>query len=153
MSTKEQVQEAVLSLSHIARMVTITHPSTDVQERDLITNFLSTGRGCVIKCSSQFTTEHVTSVRASCTELSHSKLDMTILGQLMAFVNTSSIVSTAARHKEDECKAYTSFSHQGKPIYHIWMFRFLHSVGSKQLKNLMKSLKVNSLAPRVQGNT
>ena len=79
--------------------------------------------------------EHITSMRASCAELSHSKVDTMILGQLMA----SSEVSTAARHKEDECKeAYTSFSHQGKPIC-IRTFQFLRCVGSKRLKNLTKA--------------
>ena len=80
------------SLSHIARVVTVTHLSMDVLESDLITKFPSTGCGCVRKCSGQFTIEHITSMRASCTELSHSELDTMILGQLMAFVNTSSKV-------------------------------------------------------------
>ena len=138
------------SLPHIASEVTITHLPTDVQERDVVSAFLSAECGCVRKCSKQFTTEHVTSVRASCTELSNSELDMAILGQLMASVNTSSI---AARHKEDERKnVYTSFSHQGKLVC-ARMFRFLHCVGIKRLKNLMKSLRENGLTPRVHGNT
>ena len=53
---------------------------------------------------------------------------MAILGQMMASVNTSSIVSTAAYHKEDERKVYSSFSHQGKLVC-ARMFRFLHFLG------------------------
>ena len=141
------------SLSHIASEVTVTHLPTDVLERDVASAFVSAGCGCARKCSKQFTTEHVTSVRASCTELSNSELDMAILRQLMASVNTSSIVSIAARHKEDERKkAYTSFSHQGKLVC-TRMFWFLHCVGIKQLKNLMKILRENGLTSRVYGNT
>ena len=33
------------------------------------------------------------------------------------------------------------------------MFRFLHTIGQKRLKNLAKSLKNNGLAPRIHGNT
>ena len=105
-NTEERVQEAMQSLPHIASEVTVTHLPTDVQERDVVSAFLSAGCGCVKKCSKQFTTEHVTSVRASCTELSNSELDMAIFGQLMASVNTSSIVSTAAGHEEDERKVH-----------------------------------------------
>ena len=66
----------------------------------------------------------------------------------MASINTSSIVSTAAHHKEDERKkVYTSFSHQGKSV--------CACVGVKQLKDLIKSLKENGnrLTPRAHGNT
>ena len=67
------------SLLHIASEVTVTHLPTDVQERDVVSAFLSAGCGCnvqerdvvsaflsagcgcVRKCSKQFTTEHVTS--------------------------------------------------------------------------------------------
>ena len=110
-NTKERVQEAMQSLPHIASEVTVMHLPTDVQERDMISTW------CARKCSTQFTTEHVMSVTASCAELSHSELDMAILGQLMASVNTNSVVSTAVRHKENGCKkVYTSFSCQGKPV-------------------------------------
>ena len=33
------------------------------------------------------------------------------------------------------------------------MFRFLHGIGIKRFKNLLKSLKENGLSPRVHGNT
>ena len=126
---------------------------TDTQESQLISTFMSFGCGCSKRCSSQFSTEHVISVRASCAELSNSELDMAILGQLMASVNTSQAVSTAGRHKEDERKkAYTSFSHQGKPVC-TRMFNFLHDVGSKRLKNLKRSLTEKGLTPRVHGNS
>ena len=59
-NTKKRVQEAMQSLPHIASEVTVTHLPTDVQEKDVVSTFLSAGCGCVRKCSKQFTTEHVT---------------------------------------------------------------------------------------------
>ena len=95
----------------------------------------------------------MTSVRESCAELTNSELDMAILGQLMASTNTSTLVSTVARHQEaEQQRAYTSFLHQGK-IVCASMFRFLHGIGIKRFKNLLKSLKENGLSPRVHGNT
>ena len=152
-NTDERVQEAKQSLPHLAEEVTITSLPTDIEENELICAFVSSGCGCNKKCSSQFTVEYVTSVRSCCTELTHSELDMAIMGQLAAFVNTGSQVSTAARHKEGERKkAYTSFFHQGKPICSR-TFQFLHGIGIKRLKNLTTSVKENGLTPRVHGNT
>lgn len=95
--------------------------------------------------------QYVTSVRTSCAELSQSELDMMMLRQLMASVNTSSEVNSIAAHqKEDEHKkVYTSFLHQ----VCVRRFRFLHDVGNKWLKNLMRSLKENGLTLQVQSNT
>lgn len=41
------------------------------------------GIGCQ-PCSSQFSTDQIMSVRASCSELTRSELDMLVMGQLMA---------------------------------------------------------------------
>ena len=77
---------------------------------------------------------------------------MVLLGQLIACVNTSTTVSTVARHKESEHeKSYANFTHQGMPVSPR-MFKFLHSVGEKRLKNLTRSLKENGLSPRTHGN-
>ena len=118
---------------------------------------MSTGCGChklkVTPCSRQFSLSYVEEFRASCAELTPAELDMVIMGQRMAGMNTSDIVSTLARHKEDDReKCYTTFTHQGKPVC-LKMFRFLHGIGEKRLKNLTKSVKRNGLCPRVHGNT
>ena len=97
-------------LHSIANEVTITSLPTDIAEKERVSGIMTSGCGCNKRCSQQFSLEYVTSVRASCTELSHSELDMAILGQLMANMNSSSTVSTSARHKESERhKLYTSF--------------------------------------------
>ena len=121
-----------------------------------MSEFMTSGCGCAKakgqQCLRQFSPEYVKSVRESCAELTWGELDMVILGQLMASVNTSTTVSTTARHEASECeKSCTIFTHQGKPIC-TRMFRFLHGIGNKRLKNLTKSLKKNGLSPRVHGN-
>lgn len=153
MNTDERVREAMEGLHTLTDEVTITSLPTDVAEKERVSGFMTSGCGCNKRCSQQFSLEYVTAVRASCAELSHCELDMAILGQLMAGMNSSSTVSTSARHKEGERhKSYTSFSHQGKPVC-LCMFRFLHGIGMKRLKNLMRSLKENGLTPRVHGNS
>lgn len=91
--------------------------------------------------------EHVTSSRECCAQLTHSELDMAILGQLAACTNTSAAVSTSSHHKgTEQIKAYTSFNHQGIPVC-CKMF-----LEEKRLKNLTKSLKENGLLPCTHGN-
>ena len=78
---------------------------------------------------------------------------MAILGQLLASTNTSDVVAVESRHAEKERqRVHTTFSHAGKGVC-VKTFRFLHTVGEKRLKNLLKSYKENGLTPRVHGNT
>lgn len=147
------MSEALRHLHSIADEVTITSLPTDLAEEDLVSKFMSMGCGCVKRCSTQFSLEYVRSVRRQCAELEHAELDMAILGQLMASTNTSFTVSTVARHAESERqRSYTSFVHQGKSVC-TQMFLFLHTIGTKRLKNLLKNYKENGLRPRVHGNT
>ena len=151
------MQEALQGLHTVGSVVTITSRPTDTEEEFVVSSFMSTGCGCRkakgAPCYRQFSLSYVEEFRASCAELTPAELDMVIMGQLAAGMNTSDTVSTTARHKDDDReKCYTSFTHQGKPVC-VRMFRFLHGVGEKRLKNLTKSLKRNGLCPRVHGNT
>jgi hypothetical protein len=130
---------------------------TDTLEEQQVSTFMAAGCGCRKAlgkpCSNQFSIEYVASFRESCVQLSHSELDMAILGQLSASVNTSKRVSIEAGHKDTEReKSYSSFIHQGKPICKA-MFCFIHAIGEKRVKNLTRSLKENGLTARIHGNT
>lgn len=147
------MNEVLGGLHTIADEITITSLPTDQAEKDLVSAFMASGCGCIKQCSKQFSVEYMTSVRESCAKLTNTELDMAILGQLMASTNTSTSVSTVARHQEAERqRAYTYFLHQGK-IVCASTFRFLHGIGIKRFKNLLKNLKENGLSPRVHGNT
>ena len=139
-NTKQRVDQVMDSLQTTADDITVTPLSTDTAEYQLVTQFMASGCGCSKvqgrPCYQQFSQEHVASVRALCTQLSHAELDMAILGQLQASLNTSSAVSIQAQHKETEPqKSYASFSHQGMPMCSK-MFRFLHGIGETRLKSL-----------------
>ena len=134
MNTDECVVEALNGLRTTTE-TTVTPLFTDVIEERLVSEFMTSGCGCAKAkgqpCLRQFSPEYVKSVRESCAELTRGELDMVILGQLMASVNTSTTVSTTARHEASEReKSYTIFTHQGKPIC-TRMFRFLHGIGNK----------------------
>ena len=60
---------------------------------------------------------------------------------------------TASRHvaRERE-RPRVSYYYQDKQVC-VKMFRILHTIGEKRLKNLMKSLKAHGLTPRIHGNT
>ena len=80
---------------------------------------------------------------------SHTELDMAILGQLQASVNSSPAASTIAWHRGKEReKGCSSFHHLGMPVC-CTMFKVLHGIGEKRLKNLSRSLKQSSLTPRL----
>lgn len=157
MDTEERVREALAGVHTADDQVTVSSLPTDVDERNLVSSFMESGCGCIKvnggSCSQQFSLQHVTSVRESCVELSHNELDLAIMGQLVAGMNTSSSVSVVSRHSEaDREKIYSTFSHQGKPVC-LRMFCFLHVIGKKRMRNLMYHVKLNGLTPRVHGNS
>ena len=124
----------------------------DAIEEQLVTQFAMAGCGCNKKCSSQFSADYFRDMRAQCYDLSHSDLDMVLLGQLLASTNSSdSVVVTSGHLEQERKKNYTTYHHAGKVVCGK-TFRFLHTVGNKRLKNLAKSLKDNGLTPRIHGN-
>ena len=71
---------------------------TDALEHEAVSHFMTSGCGCTKTkgnpCCEHFSQEYVTSRRQSCAELTHTELDMAILGQIAACSNISSRVST-----------------------------------------------------------
>lgn len=97
-----------------------TVPVTDVlpyrenlerEETVAAEKFLSEGCGCDGGCSSTYTTEFLQSYQ-DCRELTRLELDMALLGQLVAFTNTSTLTvhATKDRHcPENRQKVYCMF--------------------------------------------
>ena len=147
-----RIESALQNLS-CARDVQLELRPCDAMEEQLVTQFAMAGCGCNKKCSSQFSADYFHDMRAQCYDLSHSELDMILLGQLLASTNSSNRVVVTSGHLErDRKKQYTTYHHAGKAVCGK-TFRFLHTVGNKRLKNLTKSLKDNGLTPRIHGNT
>ena len=132
-TTEQQVQEALLNVLFL-RDVEVEPSACDTNEDELVTNFVATGCSCTKRCSSQFSKDHIQSMRANCLQLSHNELDMVLLGQLVASTNTSDKVVTESRHTNKERKrGYTTYYHAGK-VMCTKTFIFLHTVGKKRLK-------------------
>ncbi len=111
-----------------------------VEEEDTVKIFMDATCGCKGNpCSKQFLLTHVSEMRMSAMDLSHSELDMAILGQISACTNQSEDVVVESRHVAKGRKhSYSNYIHQGKPVCPR-MFRFLHVVGT--FRNLKVDIK------------
>ena len=155
--TDEQVREA-MAMAQAQLDVPFEPLPNDIKEDELVAQFLLGGCGCQKggggkQCCTQFSNEYLLSVRQSCAELTRSELDLVILGQLLAFTNQSPGVVTASRHAAQKReRPGTTYYHQGQQVC-VKTFHKLHAIGEKRMKNLLKSLKEDGLAPRIHGNT
>jgi hypothetical protein len=137
--TDQLVQEA-LTLVPPGVEVPIDFMPSDYDEDWVVEDFKQQGCGCKLwkgkPCSGQFCTLYVKLSRLNFTELTTHELDLVIMGQLLANNNNSLTVVTESRHQlMERKKAYTTFYHQGRRVCPT-MFRFLHRIGTKRLKNL-----------------
>ena len=148
MDAEERVHEVMGQVISGEADVGIEEQQVDIDERASVVAMTETTCGCkkgigCRPCSSQFSTDQIMSVRASCSELTRSELDMVVMGQLMAgYYQCLSYTTMRA--------AYT-FHHRGKQVGEK-MFRFLHNIGETRYKNLKKSLRSNGLATHTHGN-
>ena len=99
------------------------------RESALVAQFIARGCGCAKSCLSQFTTEQIIDSRADCMELTREELDLVILGELHASINTSETRGPDSKHKlAQRQRSSVAHTHRGKPVCAI-VFRFLHAVG------------------------
>ena len=156
MGLDQPFHEALQNIPSIPDLDIPIRPNDEVEE-DTVTGFMDTGCNCTMwkgkSCSLQFSKAEIDNVRSSCWALSHTDLDMVVLGQIMATSCWSDVTDASYGHTPRPRKHnYMKYFHQGKSICST-MFRFLHTIGEKRLKNLVRSFKANGLAPRVHGNT
>ena len=140
--TDEVIEEAL----SVARGQSMTSSVDDEIEHDVqVRSFLAAGCGCHFNkgqpCSTNFGTEQVETCRLEANELSRGELDLVILGKLAATCRL-----------DDTQRQYSVFLHGGHRICQK-MFMYLHDIGYKRLRNLMKHLKKNGLTGRTHGNT
>ena len=131
----------------------------DIDEDQVVEEFMRRGCSCTKwggkACSRQFTTEHVKATRLSMKELTTSQLDLVLMGQLMATTNTCDTTITDKKHHQSHQRKRdytTGHWHQGKQIC-VEVFKFLHGIGGKRLRNVSRAMKTGGIAPRVHGNT
>ena len=107
-STEQQVQEALQNLPS-ARDIQMQLRPCDKTEDVMVAQFASAGCGCSKKCSSQFSLKYIRDMRAECYDLTHTELDMVLLGQLVASTNTSGKVVVESGHLGKERQFTQSF--------------------------------------------
>ncbi len=154
--TEEVVGEAMQRISNVSEVPIELRPC-DISENQLVEEFMSNGCSCTKwsgkPCSRQFTVTYIKGKRLEFRELENRDLDMFIKGQLSATSTVETSTTSANRKVPRERKNnYTAHYHQGKVICQK-MFLFIHSIGSKRLKNISKSLRNDGVGPRTHGNT
>ena len=80
------------------RNMEVEQRGINAEEEEKVAKFHSDGCGCAKKCSLQFTLEHIREVRADMAQLDRTALDMTIMGQVMAFTNCSQATIRSITH-------------------------------------------------------
>ena len=142
------------ALSYVPRLedVEIEPTPSDALEGRLVSDFVVIGCGCQLwngcNCSLQFSSEHFSDIRSYCSSLSHTELDMALLGQIMAL---SDITIKPGYSLLKQKRVHTTYIHLGKQICRT-TFRFLHGVGRTRIENLMVYFADHGLVPRTHGN-
>ena len=136
LTTQEQINEALSRLpqhqpGHSA--VVCEHTDSDKQEAQKVEEFMSKGCGCQYfkrrPCSLQYSLDYVLTMRVNCTELSRKELNLVIIGQVMAFTNSSESLATGSNHREvTRQRSKLKYCHHGQLVCER-IFRFLHAIG------------------------
>ena len=85
-------------------------------------------------------TTYIKDIRYAAIELNRNELDLVIMGQLAATINT-----------DNQKRSYTSFLHGGQRVCKK-TFAFLHGIGKKRLHNVIKHYLENGYTGRRHGN-
>ena len=125
----------------------------DEAEEQLIQKFARDRCHCAFgtnqsPCCSTITADHYRSVRCQMTELTHDKLDLVVMGQVMAGCYSG---ETSAHRGRERGKTYTVFHHQGARICKN-TFLFLHCMSDMRFKSIKASYLADGIVARVHGN-
>ena len=125
----------------------------DDDEEGALQIFKNTTCGCFLKegspCSGSCSIAELRERRMMMAELESIQLDCVILGQLGAHRFSGKL---SGRRKGPRTRGYTKFFYQGHKVC-LKTFLFLHYIGNKHFRNLVKHFQENGMAPRVHGNT
>lgn len=139
----------------LAADITIRTGSTSSD--DEVMDFLTKGCGCTKlsngPCSLALSAEDVSNYRLALSELESSELDLAILAQLHAGMNTGELHTNTRGSARPAIRQRVTFQYafKGQPICRE-MFLFLHRISRTRLYNLVKHLSTNGVTPRTHGN-
>ena len=124
---------------------------------DEVVDFLAKGCGCTKlsngPCSRGLSAEDVSNYRLAVSELDSSEVDLTLLAQLHAGMNTGELLTNTRGSARPSIRQRVTFQYafKGQPICRE-MFLFLHRISRTRLYNLVKHLCTNGVVPRTHGN-
>lgn len=103
------------------------------------------GCSCRMECMSKFTSEEISNHIYSMRELSKDEKDMYIMGKLKS-------KSTGLSSRHDAKRQRYTYNFDDREVCKD-AFLFLHDIGEKYFKNLVKHMKTNGIKTRTHGNT
>ena len=125
----------------------------DVEEERLVNEFCEGTCKCQKKnggpCSAHFSVSDVAEHRMRMAELEHDALDLVVLGQINAHQFHSGL--EGHRATTERKKDYNVFYFHSHSVC-LQTFLFLHGIGKKRFRNLVKHYRLNGVAPRTHGN-
>ena len=128
----------------------------DEAETKKIDDFMAHGCDCSLgprskPCSKLFTCEVISTMRLNCLEMTTDELDMVVLSHLDAHHRIQKVKETSGDSTctgaQQKHRISMTYFFQGKCVCK-YTYRFVHAVGPKRYKNLIR----HGLVPRVHGN-
>jgi hypothetical protein len=127
----------------------------DKDEIKGIQHFNATTCGCTKRngspCSDYFTVQQLSELRMQMSELENDHLDLVVLSQIHAHHFMNELVGHRRIDTRERVREYTTFFYHGHSIC-LKTFLFIHSIGKKRFRNLLKHYQLNGVSPRVHGN-
>ena len=138
-----------------AAEVTVETQGSDGDEK--IADFLTCGCGCKKyhneQCSESFSCKEISDYQLAIAELDRSELDMVLIAQLHAGMNSEELLTNTRGVNRPEVRRRITFTYmfKGRSICRE-MFIFLHKVSRTRLYNIAHHLTTNGFMARVHGN-
>ena len=102
-------------------------------------------------CSDYFTVQELSELRMQMSELENEHLDLVVLSQIHAHHFMNDLAGHRRKDKQERAREYTAFFYHGHSIC-LKTFLFIHGIGKKRFRNLLKHYQLNGVSPRVHGN-
>ena len=132
----------------------------DEVDMKAINNFMAVGCSCSLgptksPCSKLIRRETVSATRLNCLEMTNSDLDMVVLSHLDAHRRIEEITDTTGDSTitgvQQKHRIAVDYFFQGKRVCKS-TYLFVHAIGPKRYKNLVRHYEKHGLVPRMHGN-
>lgn len=138
------------------RPVEESEPDNDNPDVQVCKAFIENTCGCTLAkgspCSSIFPLDYYISHRLQAADLTHSELDLVMMGSLMSFVSMSDNIKDGHHKPVKRKHTFCNYQHNGNQVCQV-TYRFLLGVGKHRLKAIKAHLLSNGLAVRTHKNT